>query len=68
MLTAPARRILALRQVAAEIGDAGLFRECDWQLARWGISPDQVTTDTTTPEAREAPRVTRARSATKRAT
>ena len=40
MLTAQARRVLATRQVALEVNDLALVRECEDYLARLGVGPD----------------------------
>ena len=41
-LTTPARRVLATRLEALAVGDQAMVRECEAQLARWGISFDDV--------------------------
>ena len=53
MLTSQARRVLAVRQFAAEIKDAAMVRECEEYLARLGvdlseIDPEPVTADVRT--------------------
>ncbi len=44
MFDAPARRVLAVRLGAVAAGDSSLVAECDLQLARWGIDPDNYQT------------------------
>ena len=45
-----ARRVLATRLKALSDGDGSLVRECEWQLARWGISIDEVERTVEKPE------------------
>ena len=59
MLTAPARRVLSIRESALADRDLALVAECDLQLASWGIDPADETSDPVTvtepaPEARPA--------------
>jgi hypothetical protein len=65
VLTTPTRRVLAARAEAIAQGDLGMVRECDAQLARWGVDPDLVegVPETVTPargERRPERRRTRA--------
>ena len=46
----PARRVLATRLKALSVNDLALVRECEWQLARWGVSIDEVERAVETPE------------------
>ena len=41
-LTAPVRRVLAIREDAIAMGDANLVAEIDAQLARWGITATET--------------------------
>ena len=45
-----ARRVLATRLTALSHGDMGMVRECEHQLARWGISIEEVTRSVEVPE------------------
>ena len=47
----PARRVLATRLKALSVNDLALVRECEWQLARWGVSINEVERAVETPEA-----------------
>lgn len=46
----PARRVLATRLKALSVNDLALVRECEWQLARWGVSIDEVSRAVEMPE------------------
>jgi len=46
----PARRVLATRLKALSVNDLALVRECEWQLARWGVSIDEVSRAVEAPE------------------
>ena len=46
----PARRVLATRLKALSVNDLALVRECEWQLARWGVSINEVERAVETPE------------------
>ena len=46
----PARRVLATRLKALSVNDLALVRECEWQLARWGVSIDEVERAVEMPE------------------
>jgi hypothetical protein len=62
-LTAPVRRVLAIREDAIAIGDANLVAEIDAQLARWGITATETrSVETATP----VPSVKRTRTRTRK--
>jgi len=44
-MDSPARRVLATRLLAVSVGDWSMVSECDAQLARWGISVDDLSPD-----------------------
>ena len=46
----PARRVLATRLKALSVNDMAMVRECEWQLARWGVSIDEVERAVEMPE------------------
>jgi len=46
----PARRVLATRLKALSVNDLALVRECEWQLARWGVSINEVERAVEMPE------------------
>jgi len=46
----PARRVLATRLKALSVNDMAMVRECEWQLARWGVSIDEVSRAVEMPE------------------
>jgi len=46
----PTRRVLATRLKALSVNDLALVREREWQLARWGVSIDEVERAVETPE------------------
>ena len=46
----PTRRVLATRLKALSVNDLALVRECEWQLARWGVSIDEVERAVEMPE------------------
>ena len=49
-LDTPARRVLAIRLKALSDGDAALVRECEWQLARWGVTLEETERAVIAPE------------------
>ena len=46
----PTRRVLATRLKALSVNDLALVRECEWQLARWGVSINEVERAVEMPE------------------
>ena len=46
----PARRVLATRLKALSVNDMAMVRECEHQLARWGISIEEVSRAVEVPE------------------
>jgi len=62
MLTAVTRRILQIRQLAVESGDASMVRECEEALTRHGVTRDDYDPATVTvDEVATTTRPTRAR-------
>jgi len=49
-LNPAARRVLAQRAYSLSINDLAMVRECDSQLARWGISIEEVERGLEKPE------------------